>query len=202
MLLPNLLFDRCRRRCGRSTVRVNCGRLTRMRFQGLAIVLCAAACGDVASAPNDGAVVGATTTYKGRIEMTPPVPFGGLPFCDYTMTLKQLDVELTLEASGAVRSGKVQDLNFETVLDSTPPCPEGAIAPNIASYTFASASPGTDGMMLTFLAGPTNEPDVDLTGTLTSAGAVKTAKLGFQRINVEDDVLAWTIVATATLTAQ
>jgi hypothetical protein len=31
---------------------------------------------------------------------------------------------------------------------------------------------------------------------------VKTVKLGFQRINVEDDILAWTIVATVTLTAQ
>lgn len=180
-----------------------------MSFRGLPIVLCAAACGDVASVPNDaasvpkdGSVAGTATTYKGHLEMTPPVPFGGIPFCDYTMTLKQLDVELTIEASGAVRSGRVQDLNVEAVVDTTPPCPDGAIPPNIASYTFASAAPGTDGTMLTFVAASTNAPDVDLTATLSSAGAVKTVKLGFQRINVEDDILAWAIAATVTLTAQ
>jgi hypothetical protein len=49
-----------------------------MSFRSLPIVLCAAACGDVASAPSDG---GGATTYKGNIEMTPPITFGGLPFC-------------------------------------------------------------------------------------------------------------------------
>jgi len=198
--------ERCELRGGRAVVDRECKlrQTVVMKLRSLPVVLCAAACGDVARAPDDGAVVDqmvGTTTYKGHIEMTPPVDFGGLPFCDYTMTLQQVDIELMIEASGAVRSGKVQDLNLEAVVLSDPPCPVGPIPPKIASYTFVSASPGTDGTTLTFAAAPTNEPDVEVTATLTSAGAVKTAKLGFQRINV-DDVLAWTIAATATLTAR
>jgi len=170
-----------------------------MRLSRVAVALCAAACGDVATAPADSGVAG---VYRGHIEMTPPFTFGGLPFCNYSITLEQLDVELTLDASGSVRAGKVQDLNVETVLATVPPCPAGPIPPNIATYTLASAMPAGAGTLLTFLAGPTNEPEVDLTATLTTIGGMKTAKLSFQRINVADDVLAWMVAATATLTAQ
>jgi hypothetical protein len=62
------------------------------------------------------------TPYKGTIAQTPLVAFGGTPYCNYTITLKQLEINLDILSSGQVTTGQVKDLNVEGT-DATCPNP-------------------------------------------------------------------------------
>lgn len=167
----------------------------------------AGACGSVAREPIDGAVgdpPGGETPilYKGTTPQTPPKMFGGGTYCTYTITLKQLDVELgILPSSKQVITGHVQDLNVEAVVATTPPCPYGPAAPTIANYTFTSATPTSSGMTLTFQGAATNAPAATLVINLSPAGSVYAAALRFHRTD-EPSPLDWSVVVTIPLSAQ
>lgn len=164
---------------------------------GLAIAVVTSACGTVTSEPMDGAVM-----YKATIDQTPAMPFGGSPYCSYTIVLKQLDVELgILPSSKQVTTGRVQDLNVEAVVPTTPPCEYPAADPTIATYTLTSATPGASGTTLTFQGDPANAPAVSLGAELSSAGSVYQAQLGFQRTD-EPSPLNWSVLVTVTLSPQ
>jgi hypothetical protein len=167
---------------------------------GLVIAVFASACGTVASEPKDGAVNETPIMYKATMDQTPATPFGGAPYCSYTITLKQLDVELgILPSSKQVTTGRVQDLNVEAVV---PPCQYGPTPPSIATYTLASATRSMNGgTTLTFQGDPANAPVVSLGGELTSAGSVYQAQLGFQRTD-EPSPLNWSVLVTVTLSPQ
>jgi hypothetical protein len=173
---------------------------------GLAVALCAAACGEVDKVPADAAVDAAPTprAYKGTMDMLPAVTFGGLPYCTYTITLKQLEVEIGILPSGLVATGQVQALNVEAVVPSTTPnCPADfeVIPPNIATYAFESAKPSANGQTITFKGGAGNMPPADLTVELSSVGSAYQAKLGFHRNNVVPP-LDWSVIATVSLSLQ
>ncbi len=174
---------------------------------GLTIAALASACGTVGSEPKDGAVGDGQSNetpvmYKATMAQTPAMPFGGAPYCSYTITLKQLDVELgILPSSKQVTTGRIQDLNVEAVVPTTPPCMYTATPPTIANYTLASAMPSASGTTLTFQGDPTNAPVVSLGVELTSAGSVYQARLGFQRTD-EPPPLNWSVLVTVTLSPQ
>ena len=175
-----------------------------LRCFALAIGATASACGQVAGDSVDAAVIDSpdaalpATTYKAQLAATPPVTFGGPPYCMYTMTLQQLQVELAIQPNGNIVSGSVQDLNLEAKIL---PCTVGVIPPKIATYTFESAKPAPTGMTLTFRGATANEPTVALTATLTPAGGSYSIVLGFRR-SIADPLLAWAVVATLALTPQ
>jgi len=157
------------------------------------VVMVAGACGTVNG--DD------TTTYKGMLDQTPAMTFGGAPYCSYTIALKQLDVELEILPSEQVTAGKVQALNVEAVVPTTPPCPYGPAGPTISNYTFASAMSSTSGMTLTFQGAATNTPVASLEVELLSVGSVYQARLGFHRTDVSSP-LDWSVLATVPLSAQ
>ena len=177
-----------------------------MSLRVAVVAMFAAACGTVANTPPiDGAAADAPpdsvapTTYAVQVDMIPAVMFGGAPTCTFTITLKQLDVELAILPSGEVVSGRVQDLNMEDVLNVPPCTPQtGHIEPNIVTYTFTSAQPGTGGTMLSFHGATTNKPQATLVATLAPAGAAYTAMLKFQRT---DGIPAvnWLVMTMVTL---
>jgi hypothetical protein len=180
-----------------------------MLFRVTVIAMFAGACGNVTGAPgsdaasSDGAAQSRpTTTYAVQVDMIPPVMFGGAPQCTYTITLKQLDVELAISASGDVVSGQIQDLNVEDVLDVPPCTPQtGHIDPNIVAYTFTSAQPSATGTMLSFQGAAANKPNATLVAILSSTGSAYSAALMFHRI---DGIPAvnWTVSTTVTLSAR
>ena len=140
----------------------------------------------------------------GTMDEVPAVTFGGAPYCTYKITLKQLQVEIGILPSGQIATGHVQDLNVESVVPSTNPvCPPDyeVIPPNIASYTFQSASSTGSAMTLTFTGGPSNMPPADLTVELSSVGSAYQAKLGFHRSNTAPP-LDWSVIATVSLSTQ
>jgi hypothetical protein len=173
-----------------------------MLVRPLALAIAAGACGQVAHEPVDGAPTDQTneipTTYKAHLGQVMPVMFGGSPFCTYTITLEQLDVELAIVPSGRATSGKVQALNVEGVVQ---PCGEMPIPPKIATYTLASATPQPGGVKLTFQGASDNVPNVSLVANLSAVGSAYTAMLGFHRIDQPTQpVLEWSVVTTVTLT--
>src|SRR5262245_8418731 len=182
-----------------------------MILKWFCIALCTAACGSVArqppvdgqtaDAPVDAAIIDATPArpYKGTLDQTPPVQFGGTPYCKYTITLKQIAVEIAILPGGQVTSGRVQALNVEAVVVSTTPnCPATTpvIPANVATYTFQSAKPSSGGMQLTFKGASTNNPGVDLTVDLATVGTAVQARLGFHRYD-QPPPLDWSVVTGA-----
>lgn len=170
-------------------------------------MVCAAACGEVdRSGPVDAPGTpdaDVPRTYRGTTDQVPPVTFGGMPYCMYTITLKQLEIELGLLSSGQPTTGRVQNLNVEAVIPSTVPnCPPTleVIPPNIAVYNFESAMPGTGGTTITFKGAAGNQPPADLTVELSSVGSAFQARLGFHRNN-QPPPLDWSVIATVSLSA-
>ncbi len=189
-----------------------------MMYRILAVALLAGACGKVADKSaadasvgdgpgpgSDGSVPGAVT-WVGQLAQSPTVTFGGPSgqnnFCTYTITLKQIDVQLAILPSGQVSSGQVQDLNMEAVVPTMPPCSAGPIPPNIATYKLATAMPSTGGMTLTFQGGATNMPPATLVIELTQASSLYSAKLTFHRNDGLQAVLEWTVTTTVPLAPQ
>lgn len=183
-----------------------------MLRSGILVALSAAACGQVGGAgPADGAVDTSTPPdsapprmFRGAMDEVPAVTFGGAPACTYHITLKQLEITLTLAPSGQVTMGHVQDLNVESVVVSTTPnCPAdyGVIEPNIASYTLQSAQPNDTTTTLTFKGGPTNKPPADLTVELSSVGSAYQARLGFHR-NELGPPFDWSVIVMLPLSEQ
>ncbi len=181
----------------------------------LAVAMLVGACGTVANSPADAAVgdgggpdgAASAVTWRNQPGDLPLVMFGGTAadgtmYCQYTITLKQLDVQLAILPSWQVTSGHVQDLNVEAVIPSTtlgctatnpPPIPA-----NIAMYTLATAAPSTGGVTLTFQDGASNMPPATLVMVLTKVNSLYTAKLTFHRNDGLDPVFEW-MVTTAPL---
>jgi hypothetical protein len=162
------------------------------------LVMVAGACGTVANEPMDAAV-GMPTTYKGRLDQTTPAMFGGGPmgYCTYTMSLKQLTVEVGMLPSGEVTSGRVQDLQVEAIVGT---CMYAPAAPSIASYAFVSATPNTAGMMLTFEGEATNATKTSLVVNLSASGPTQTAAMVFHRTDLGAP-LDWRVAVTVPLAA-
>lgn len=177
----------------------------------LVTALAVTACGNVAptgsdasggptdgSSPSDAAAM--AISYRAILDQTTPVTYGGGPknFCVYTITLKQLQLDLAILPSQHVSSGRLQDLNVE----ASPACPNPLIPPNIATYTLSSSTPVTGGQTLMFQGTATNGPNASLVATLRPAGSGYTAALTFHRTDTPEDVLAWTVTTTLTLAPQ
>jgi hypothetical protein len=194
-----------------------------MPYWLLAVALLAGACGTVTQRPADAGVgdgpapdvAPGTVTWRNQPADVPAVTFGGTSamgdmYCKYTITLKQVDLQLTILPSGQVTSGHVQDLNVEAVVASSPPttpfvCSEtnpGSLPANIAMYQLATATAGTGGMTLTFQGGTSNAPPATLVVLLTKVGSLYSAKLTFHRNDGLDPIFEWTVTATVPLAPQ
>src|SRR4029079_3707263 len=107
-------------------------------------IACLAACGQVAQQPMPDAGIDAAiaTPYAGALSQTTAVMFGGTPYCNYTITLKQIAIDLDILPTGRPSSGHVQALNVEAT-DAT--CPNPVFPPTIAHHTLRSSNTGDEG---------------------------------------------------------
>lgn len=170
--------------------------------RGLLIALAACSPSTGGTAIDAGPTADAPTateskTYHGTLEMSPTVPFGGVVYCAYSITLRQLDVSITLRPSGEVTAASVQALNVEAVVGS---CPYQPSPPSIAEYSLGTAKMIPNGSMLTFTGDAANQPVVALTVTTAASSTGQQAKLTFVRTDQTGE-LAWTVKATVPLTA-
>jgi hypothetical protein len=172
-----------------------------MRAIALPIAVLGAACGSVNNVPADARVSDAagTRTYRGSVVQTSPVMFGGPPpACVYTMTLRNVDIELVMLTSGEVTDGRVQVLNDEALVMV---CMFSPADPTITHFTFASAIRNPTGMTLEFDQRPGDKPGTDLLIELTPIDGAYQAQLTFHRNDLRPP-LDWTVVTTASLLLQ
>lgn len=173
-----------------------------LRAVALSLVVagCTASTGGVtgdAGKPADAGTPGASKTYRGTLDMSQTVPFGGVVYCAYSITLRQIDVQITMRPSGEVTGAAVQALNVEATVGT---CPYPPSPPSIANYTLGTAKMIPNGSMLTLTGDPANSPMVALDITTTTSGTKQEAMLSFLRTDQTGE-LAWNVVVTVPLTA-
>lgn len=180
-----------------------------MTRTSLAILLCASAsataCGEVDKTSGADAGVrdggGGATTYRGALAQTSPVMFGGTSdagtFCNYTITLKDLAIELAILPSKQVVSGAVQALNSEA---ADAKCTFDTIPENTAKYSYAPVTPVAVGTTLSFTGDAANKPSATLTVDVVSVGSAFQANLAFHRADGVQEPLKWTVIASLPVT--
>ena len=134
--------------------------------------------------------------FTGTLAASAPASFGGSPYCSYKMTLKQIDIDLTLSEAGLATSGLVKDIAFE---EAVPPCPNAAMAPTMNQYSLARSSKLASGALHVELTGfAQNRPTTTLVveGTFTSDHVSATAE--WHRTD-QNPPLDWRVKATVPL---
>jgi hypothetical protein len=167
----------------------------------LLLAVTAGACGKVADDQPDAAVkVDATpvgsTLYRGTLAATAAVEFGGGGFCKYTMTLKQIEVEVAISTTGQITAASTTNLTGEATV---PPCDFAPDGPHIQKFALKSATPVGSATMLVMQGAADNTPQASLAITLTPGGGAFTAAARWTRTD-QQPPLNWTVTASLTLT--
>jgi hypothetical protein len=172
----------------------------------LAIALLVVGCGEVARTPGDASHADGSggqpdstlpdapmpVTYHGG-PVTQTAPFGGVVYCKYTITLKDVTLDLDILPSGQLITGTVKGANVE---GGAANCPLPFIPPNMASYTLQSAVPNGATTKLTFQGASGNVPRASLVVDLSRNGASYLAMMTFQRTDQVPE-LNWKVVVPA-----
>lgn len=181
--------------------------MTLYKWAALAGIAGITACGEVTKDPQTpdaqvdapGADAGVDApvppaTFRGTMTATPTVAFGGTPFCNYTITMRDLQLTLGIRPTGEVQFGTFTAVNEE---GKDTACTAGVIPRNTASYTLSRVTPIQGGYTLAFrfISG---DPPAELVVTLTPMGATYRAAMAFHRSN-QTAPLDWRVSTTLTL---
>jgi hypothetical protein len=190
---------------GVSGTRAACGATTRLL---VTIVAAATACHTPAQAPNEGddaplpdspgpgdssGQMSGLVRYVGQLSMTTPQPFGGSGYCKYTVTLKDVVIDVALDAMQNLQWMVVDDTMLEALVGS---CPFGAQPPNDQGFEYAGTpqppQPGGT-YMPTLTPLGSNHPVETIAVTATPANATTFATtIRWHRTDAADP-LNWTV---------
>ncbi|MBX3199382.1 MAG: hypothetical protein KF894_14710 [Labilithrix sp.] len=137
-------------------------------------------------------------TFEGRLTETVPVPFGGSPYCEYTMKLEDVVIEVAALESGEIIGATVKDRAVEA---APPPCPHPPMTPSAQSFSLTTVTPSASGSTLAFVGATTNRPETSLVVELVRVGVTYEAAAEWKRTD-QTPPLDWTVKATLTLTAE
>jgi hypothetical protein len=151
--------------------------------------------GDDTTKMTDAAMPASSATYHGTLDMSATVPFGGVTYCAYSITLRQIDAMITMRHSGEITGATVQALNVEATVGS---CPYPPQAPSIASYSLDSAKVTPTGSTLQLAGATGNAPMVALTIDTSPNGSGLQAAMTFQRTDQTGELM-WTVKPTLLL---
>lgn len=155
-----------------------------------------------ASSEQDAAPVDAgpdSVRWTGSLATTKAVEFGGSPYCKYEITLKQIEVDVTLTKTGEVVSAVVRNVATEA---SLPPCTYQPQAPSAHQYSFGSSKTSANkGLELTMTAASANKPKASLVvvGPLAGSSGVANVTLEWHRTD-QPAPLDWRVTATVPVT--
>lgn len=150
-----------------------------------------------------------TTGYQGKLASSPTVNFGGnggtgMNFCNYSIVLSQIDVNLDISTTGEIKGGSSLALATETKL-ATPglDCSGSGIPANIHKFTYTSSSPitGGNGYTVKMKADAANEPQTELLLTVVPSAGAFSAAAKWTRLNAYP-ILTWVVNANLTLTVK
>jgi hypothetical protein len=168
-----------------------------------ALVATLGACGSVPmddgpDAAPDGP--GMTRTYRGSLEMSPVSLFNSTE-CDYSMTLRQIQLQLTASATGEVTGGTLQNTTEEKVINVVRMCPYLPANPTTMRFTFKSATPVGASTMIVMEGDAANAPKATLAITLSPTGTGYTAGARWTRTDLTG-TLNWVVTANLPVTVQ
>ncbi len=149
------------------------------------------------ASPVDAGEAGAAARhFTGTLAATVAKGFGGSPYCKYTITLKQIDVDVTLTGAGDAVGASVTDLGVEA---NVPPCPNAPSDPSIQKYTLASSLRlPSGGLHLELAADPANRPAATLVVEGDFSGDHVSASAEWHRTD-QQPPLDWRVTATVPL---
>jgi hypothetical protein len=135
------------------------------------------------------------TTFKGTLDTTVPVKFGGKGYCEYTMTLKQVAIEVAALESGEIIGAAVKDLAIE---GTVAPCTYNPMPPSDQTFALTTVTKTASGATLAFEGAKTNRPETALVIDLTRVGITYEASAGWKRSD-QTPPLVWSVQAKLTL---
>lgn len=139
-----------------------------------------------------------TKTFKGSLATTKTVRFGGDPYCEYTMTIKQIEIEILFLENGEVGLARVRNQAVET---SVPPCPHPPMDPSSHDYALKGATKTATGVSITLVGATSNRPDTSLVLDLVTKGDGFDAAATWKRLD-QKAPLDWVVNATVPLAQQ
>lgn len=138
------------------------------------------------------------TTFRGRLDATLPVKFGGSPYCSYTVSLKEIVIEVAALESGDLIGASVSNLVVEATI---PPCPNPPMAPARQTYALTTTTKTASGLTLGFEGAKPNQPATALVIDLVRIGVTYEASVGWHRTD-QKPPLDWSVAAKITLAAE
>lgn len=131
--------------------------------------------------------------WTGTLATTKTVEFGGSPYCKYRVTLKQIEIDVTMKKTGEVVNALVKNVAVE---ESVPPCTFPPQPPNAHQYSLGSSKPAPTGLQLDFAPFATNKPKATLVmvGPLDGASPSATVSLEWHRTD-QPAPLDWRVTA-------
>ena len=153
-----------------------------------------------AAQPADGPKPGpdpGVQRYIGQLTMTATVPFGGTPYCSYSMTLKAVTFDVTVHPTGGLTTMSVTDMTNEAIVGTCPYAPAAATLQGFA-HEGGPTLPDANGSFKPVIDGlATNQPMTALTVVvqpMTDASINVTAR--WQRTD-QVPTLTWVITTPA-----
>ncbi len=173
----------------------------------LAVVPATAACGgsDLSgdgrdAGGDDGGPAGEELDHQrfiGRLTASPTVAFGGTPYCDYTVTLRDVVLDLTVRASTELTALTISNNVVEATVGSCP------FTPSPVSQQVFDHRGGPRPLPIESTVQPTleglaaNQPQAAASGMVQAvASGAYIATLRWERTDQADPLLKW-VVATA-----
>ncbi len=135
--------------------------------------------------------------FIGRLTATPTVAFGGSPFCNYTVTLREVVIDLTVRASTELTALTLSNNVVEATVGSCPFAPS-PLSKQVFDHRGGPRSLPIESTVEPMLEGVSaNQPKAIASGLVqaVSSGAY-IATLRWERTDQPDPLLKW-VVATA-----
>lgn len=145
-----------------------------------------------------GAALSTYQHYSGHLATTETIPFGGDPYCMYSVTLKDVVVDVTFRDVMQLVTATVEDTMTEGIIGT---CPYPPAMPNRQVFEHRSgpwvANP--DGFYRPMLVGlPANRPATAITAEVSTPDAkVSLARLRWARTD-QDGTLNWLVTGSVT----
>jgi hypothetical protein len=136
--------------------------------------------------------------YKGSLAMTQTVPFGGMGFCDYTVVLKSVDLEVVLRNSEELSAMTIEDTMTEATVGTCPYTPEPASRQQFSHNSGRPVPKNADGNVEPTLSGiAANRPTTSALALVTVQNSNElSATVRWERTD-QGPPLKWIVATTA-----
>lgn len=128
-------------------------------------------------------------TWVGVLRSTSTVRFGGSGYCDYSIRMEDVRLQLTVDAAGTILAVNLA----ATAIEEAPQCQQRPIPRNVHSYEYA-ANTNEPRAPVTLSGSSTNEPHAKATiEAVALEGTTPHASIRWQREDTTDPLLKWII---------